>query len=95
MRILAVQPFLRGYMINPAAGGKNKAALRLSQYLISHGHEVYILPWNEHVINEIPCHLVDGKEHAIVLPTVAPSSAGKLIHAMPALIFNKHLPRHL
>ncbi len=45
MRILAIQPFLRGGLLNPAAGGKNKAALALARRLSAEGHLVFLLPW--------------------------------------------------
>lgn len=55
MRILSLQPFLKGYGISPWAGGKDKAALEVCRALILRGHEVDVLPvpWGtEPVANE-------------------------------------------
>ena len=94
MRILAIQPFLKGYTISPVAGGKNKACLRLMQYLVSEGHEVFVFPWYEHLLDETPFRLGNGGEYATVLPTVTFSSAGKVIRSLPALVSSKQLLLH-
>ena len=33
LKVLAIQPFLRGYTLNPVAGGKDKAALAFARAL--------------------------------------------------------------
>ena len=69
MRVLAIQPFLRGYSICPFAGGKNKAALRLAQYLVLHGHEVFVLPWYEQTLETTYFYLTDNKLYATAVPS--------------------------
>ncbi|MFZ0427154.1 MAG: glycosyltransferase family 4 protein [Acidobacteriota bacterium] len=44
MKILAIQPFLKGYTVHPVAGGKDKAALEISRALVRAGHELHVLP---------------------------------------------------
>lgn len=94
MRVLSIQPFLSGYAINPHAGGKNKAALRLAQYLAAHGHEIFVLPWSEHIVDERPFWLVNGAYCATVLPTVMSPSIRNLIGRLPSLAGSRYLPLH-
>ncbi len=49
MKILAVHPFITRGRINPFSGGKSRAALQLSRWLVEQGHEVAILAWGEHL----------------------------------------------
>ena len=47
MRILQIHPFLRGDRIDPRAGGKSRAALLLTEFLLDQGHEVALYPFPE------------------------------------------------
>jgi len=44
VKILAIQPFLKGYNLHPVAGGKDKAALEIGRALVRDGHQLDILP---------------------------------------------------
>lgn len=94
MKILAIQPFLGGYTINPYAGGKNKVALRLAQHLVKNGHEVYVLPWwGECIFNQTRFRLAEGGAYATALPTIHSPTVTELIGALPLLFFGTGLPR--
>ena len=95
MRILAIQPFLGGYTINPYAGGKNKVALRLAQHLVKNGHEVHVPPWwGERILDQTRFRLGDGDTYATALPTVHFPTGTEFIKSLPRLFLNSDLPRH-
>jgi glycosyltransferase involved in cell wall biosynthesis len=85
MRILAVQPFLRGYTIRPSAGGKSKAALRLAQYLVGEGHQVFVLPWEERLLDEVTFRLDEEGACAVALPSLVASSARSVLLSLAGL----------
>lgn len=93
MRILAIQPFLRGQLLNPAAGGKNKVALTLARRLAAEGHQLFLLPWKgERHAETFRVRLGDGGEQATVLPTLRipePATAGRVVRR---LLVDRGLP---
>ena len=87
MKVLAIQPFLKGYTILPFAGGKDKAALEIGRCAVANGHELYVLPlpWgeevaaDEHLLNPQPFLLSDAGLQATALPTVGWPQGRKLL----------------
>lgn len=80
MKILSIQPFLKGFpSISPVAGGKDKAALEICRALVLAGHQVDILPlpWglekrnNDILCNKMPVLLSPDGLQANVLPTLS------------------------
>lgn len=97
MRVLAIQPFLQGYTINPFAGGKNKVALQIARALVENGHEVFVLPWmmnGERTLNQTKFRLSEGGDSAIALPTGQLPGKSELVRALPRFFFGRELPRH-
>lgn len=70
MRILAIQPVLRGFTIDPLAGGKDVAAVQLARTLVEEGHEVFVLPWHgERYLGRFRVLLSAEGRYATALPT--------------------------
>ncbi|BET66018.1 hypothetical protein ASA1KI_09360 [Opitutales bacterium ASA1] len=90
MKVLAIQPFLKGYGLHPVAGGKDKAALEISRVLVEMGAQldVLALPWgvegrnSEWMAQEQMCLLSPDGLQARVLETVSlpdAREAGRLL----------------
>ncbi len=95
MKIMAIQPFLRGYTIDPWAGGKNKVALQLAQHLVKNGHEIYVLPWkDECILQRTRFRLANETVYATALPTVHLPNGREFFTALPRFFFESGLPRH-
>ncbi len=71
MRILQIHPFLRGDRIDPRAGGKSRAALLLTEYLLDHGHEVALFPFPERLWLQPVMFGLRAGNRLPVLPTMA------------------------
>jgi glycosyltransferase involved in cell wall biosynthesis len=70
VRILQVHPFLKGERINPFAGGKSRASLLLTGFLLEQGHEVNILPGPERLWGAPMRFGVTPSHSATVVPTL-------------------------
>jgi glycosyltransferase involved in cell wall biosynthesis len=70
VRILQIHPFLKGERINPFAGGKSRASLLLTGYLLEQGHEVVILPGSERLWGAPMRFGVTPIHSATVVPTL-------------------------
>ncbi len=71
MRILQIHPFLRGDRIDPRAGGKSRAALLLTEYLLDRGHEVALFPFPERLWLQPAMFGLRSGNRLPVLPTMA------------------------
>lgn len=93
MRILAIQPFLRGQILNPAAGGKNKVALVLARRLAAEGHQVFLLPWKgERYTDPVWIRLGDDGEQATALPTLRLPGTGTGGRILRRFLADRDLP---
>ena len=70
MRILQIHPFLRGDRIDPRAGGKSRAALLLTEYLLDQGHEVALFPFPERLWLQPAMFALRSGSRLPVLPTM-------------------------
>jgi glycosyltransferase involved in cell wall biosynthesis len=71
VRILQIHPFLRGDRIDPRAGGKSRAALLLTEYLLDQGHEVALFPFPERLWLQPVMFGLRSGNRLPVLPTMA------------------------
>ena len=93
MRILAIQPFLRGQLLNPAAGGKNKVAYTLARRLSAQGHEVFLLPWKgERYADPVWVKLGGSGEQATALPTLFLTESASVFRVARQFLFDHGLP---
>ena len=70
MRILQVHPFLRGDRLNPGAGGKSRASLQLTRFLMSRNIDTTIFPYPERIFGGVVLYGVAPGETARVFPTM-------------------------
>ncbi|MDB4265247.1 glycosyltransferase family 4 protein [bacterium] len=76
MRILFIQPFLKGYTLCPGAGGKDKAAYEMAVAACGKENEVFILPlpWGdfgqqEKLLSPVSTFLGKSSNEVVVCPT--------------------------
>lgn len=95
MRILTIQPFLRGYTVYPFPGGKDKICYQLAQASVANGHDLFVLPWNnEHVFEAVQYSLSENGLFATVLPNVHFPTIQEFVASIPRLLADRSLPRH-
>lgn len=71
MKILSLQPFLKGSTISPASEESKKALNFLTHILIKEGYEVFVLPWkNEKIWDRSEFIVSDDYSYATALPTL-------------------------
>jgi len=81
VRILQIHPFLRGDRIDPRAGGKSRAALLLTEYLLDQGHEVALYPFPERLWLQPAMFGLRSGSRLPVLPTMALPGARHMLGA--------------
>jgi len=81
VRILQIHPFLRGDRIDPRAGGKSRAALLLTEYLLDQGHEVALYPFPERLWLQPAMFGLRSGSRLPVLPTMAMPGARHMLGA--------------
>lgn len=70
LRILQVHTYLRSEKVNPRSGGKSRASLMLSRYLLDHGHEVAVYSWPERIWGDAVPFATGAEKPALALPTL-------------------------
>ena len=94
MRILSLQPVVKGFRTNPRAGGKDKAALEICRALARSGHSIDLLamPWGlepaqEELLGQsFSVLLSDDGLSARALPTLSRPSPGDITRLVKHLL---------
>jgi hypothetical protein len=95
MRILQVNPLLRGDRLSPVAGGKSRVSLQLTSYLAAEGHTLSLFPYPERLFDVPRALRLPNGYTAALCPTAILPTRRSLLADLAALMHARLSARRL